>query len=246
MLVYVQIEDAPKVQDASKSVSMTINLDLIWVENRFTFGPEPFEYFALPSEFRDVLWMPHLQSKGLNSFNILQALDPWKTVYLTNHSEIHYEIKANVNFRCNMKFDFFPMDVNFCPFTMWVDKISMNLNKEIKILDSESMKAEPFISELWPQETEDGSATFDLVIRRRLNPFIMKYYLPSIGIVFISQMSFVIHHEQLPARVAVLVTSFLILANTISREQVSFGAKIQTISQNVAFKFLNFGFFHQF
>ena len=222
-MVLVEIEDAPKVYDASKSISMTIILELIWVEDRFTFVPESFEYFALPSEFRDVLWMPHLQSKGLNSFNILQALDPWQTVYLTNDSEIHYEIKANVNFRCNMKFDFFPMDVNFCPFTMWVDKISMNLSDEIKILDSESMKAEPFHSQLWPSEdTEDGSATFDLVIRRRLNPFIMKYYLPSIGIVFISQMSFVIHHEQLPARVAVLVTSFLILSNTISREQVSF------------------------
>ena len=88
-MVLVEIEDAPKVYDASKSISMTIILELIWVEDRFTFVPESFEYFALPSEFRDVLWMPHLQSKGLNSFNILQALDPWQTVYLTNDSEIH-------------------------------------------------------------------------------------------------------------------------------------------------------------
>ena len=220
LVVHIEIEDAPKVHDMSKSLEMTLFLSLIWEENRFSLSPEPFEYFALPSEFIDALWMPHLKSKGLNKFRILEALDPWKTVYLTNDSEIHYEIEANVNFRCNMKFDYFPMDVNFCPFTLYVEKMNMNISDSIAILDSESMKAEPFEIELGVLESKYGEAILEFVIRRRLSPFIMKYYLPSIGIVFISQMSFLINPEQLPARVAVLVTSFLILSNTITREQV--------------------------
>ena len=134
--VHIEIEDAPKVHDMSKSLEMTLFLSLIWEENRFSLSPEPFEYFALPSEFIDALWMPHLKSKGLNKFRILEALDPWKTVYLTNDSEIHYEIEANVNFRCNMKFDYFPMDVNFCPFTLYVENMSMNISDSIAILDS--------------------------------------------------------------------------------------------------------------
>ena len=98
------------------------------------------------------------------------------------------------------------------------DNIELHLD-HLEAKDLDSFKAEPFDIQLKiPNSSFD--AIFALKIKRRMNPFIMKYYLPSIGIVFISEMSFLINTEQLPARVAVLVTSFLILSNTITREQV--------------------------
>jgi hypothetical protein len=61
---------------------------------------------------------------------------------------------------------------------------------------------------------------FEVELKRRMNPFVMKYYLPSAGIVFVSQISFLISPSQLPGRVALLVTLFLVLTNIFTRQQV--------------------------
>jgi hypothetical protein len=61
---------------------------------------------------------------------------------------------------------------------------------------------------------------FEVELKRKMSPFVMKYYLPAAGIVFISQISFLISPSQLPGRVALLVTLFLVLTNIFTRQQV--------------------------
>jgi hypothetical protein len=59
-------------------------------------------------------------------------------------------------------------------------------------------------------------------MERKMAPFVMKYYLPAAAIVTVSQMSFLISPSQLPGRVALLVTLFLVLTNVFTRQQVMF------------------------
>jgi hypothetical protein len=63
---------------------------------------------------------------------------------------------------------------------------------------------------------------FKVKMERKIAPFIMKYYLPAAGIVLVSQISFLISPNQLPGRVALLVTLFLVLTNIFTRQQVTF------------------------
>ncbi len=61
---------------------------------------------------------------------------------------------------------------------------------------------------------------FKVALQRRSMPYIMQYYLPAIAIVILSQMSFLISPQQLPGRVALLVTLFLVLTNIFINQQV--------------------------
>jgi hypothetical protein len=61
---------------------------------------------------------------------------------------------------------------------------------------------------------------FQVEMKRKMSPFVMKYYLPAAGIVIVSEMSFLISPSQLPGRVALLVTLFLVLTNIFTRQQV--------------------------
>ena len=61
---------------------------------------------------------------------------------------------------------------------------------------------------------------FTVFMVRNTAPFVMKYYLPCAAIVLVSQISFLISPDQIPGRVALLVTLFLVLTNIFIRQQV--------------------------
>ena len=61
----------------------------------------------------------------------------------------------------------------------------------------------------------------DFSMERTLRPYILKYYVPCITIVIISQISFVIPLDALPGRVALLVTLFLTLTSLFIQQMVS-------------------------
>ncbi len=88
---------------------------------------------------------------------------------------------------------------------------------EINVID-----LQPGIAAQW--EIEEYNKTshigFTITLNRRTMPYILVYYLPAIAIVILSQMSFLISPKQLPGRVALLVTLFLVLTNIFMNQQV--------------------------
>ena len=60
-----------------------------------------------------------------------------------------------------------------------------------------------------------------ITMSRIPNSFIMKYYIPCIGIVLVTELGFVIPVSALPGRVALLVTQFLTLINLFISQMVS-------------------------
>ena len=59
-------------------------------------------------------------------------------------------------------------------------------------------------------------------LRRIYRPFILQYYLPCIGIVLVSQVSFIIPPFSIPGRVGLVSTQFLTLTNVFISEMVSY------------------------
>ena len=62
---------------------------------------------------------------------------------------------------------------------------------------------------------------FNITMKRVQQPYILKYYLPCVAIVTVTQVSFYIPHDAIPGRVALLVTQFLTLTNLFISEEVS-------------------------
>ena len=65
-----------------------------------------------------------------------------------------------------------------------------------------------------------GKIGFDIRITRSLKPFILKYYIPCIAIVIMSQLSFLIPLDSLPGRVGLVVTQFLTLMSLFIQQMV--------------------------
>ncbi len=59
-------------------------------------------------------------------------------------------------------------------------------------------------------------AGFRIKLERKPTPYILNYYLPSALFVMVSWTSFVIPVDGIPGRVALLITTFLSLANIIN------------------------------
>ena len=57
-------------------------------------------------------------------------------------------------------------------------------------------------------------------MKRIQQPYLLKYYLPCIAIVTVTQISFYIPPDAIPGRIALLVTQFLTLTNLFISEQV--------------------------
>ncbi len=70
-----------------------------------------------------------------------------------------------------------------------------------------------FIAGASPTHSHAG---FKIQLSRKTTPYILNYYLPSGLFVAVSWTSFVIPVEAIPGRVALLVTTFLSLANIIN------------------------------
>ena len=61
---------------------------------------------------------------------------------------------------------------------------------------------------------------FNVTMKRVQQPYLLKYYMPCVAIVAITQISFYIPPDAIPGRIALLVTQFLTLTNLFIGEQV--------------------------
>ena len=63
---------------------------------------------------------------------------------------------------------------------------------------------------------------FKIQMKRQIQSFLMKYYVPCMAIVIVSEIGFVVPLTALPGRAALLVTQFLTLVNLFIYQMVSF------------------------
>ena len=70
-------------------------------------------------------------------------------------------------------------------------------------------------------DTKKGSVGLTFHLQRYSHPFITKYYLPSMGLVILTSISFFIPPKVVPGRGGILVTLFLVLNNIYSHSKVS-------------------------
>ena len=87
--------------------------------------------------------------------------------------------------------------------------------------------------------TVDGSIGMVFYLQRYSRPFLEKYYLPCIGLVLLTSVSFFVPPKMVPGRGGMLVTLFLVLNNIFSASKV----KVHTNTLNmflIIFLFLSY------
>ena len=69
--------------------------------------------------------------------------------------------------------------------------------------------------------TVNGSIGMVFYLQRYYQPFLEKYYLPCIGLVLLTSVSFFVPPKMVPGRGGMLVTLFLVLNNIFSASKVT-------------------------
>ena len=90
------------------------------------------------------------------------------------------------------------------------------------IYDSKKERNEEYKIEVSTiNDTKIGSVGLTFHLQRYSHPFITKYYLPCMGLVILTSISFFIPPKVVPGRGGILVTLFLVLNNIYSHSKVS-------------------------
>ncbi len=185
-----------------------------------------------------MFWQPYLYITNLVKFKALKVIRPINIMIISSKKIVGNMVKSRVTISCPMNFDRFPMDRQSCKFLVTTSSekfpnIQMRSSYTWVSQNGSSMTDTavyiPKIEEL--ELTEQGKREmakynttsvvgFTITLKRRSMPYFLQYYLPAIAIVILSQMSFLISPQQLPGRVALLVTLFLVLTNIFINQQV--------------------------
>ena len=142
---------------------------------------------------------------------------------------LQYDIEAKFSFYCKFDLSNFPMDSSHCKlrFGGEVSNIAFKLDKRAQgtkntsVVRISDMTTNTTIVEDTADIETKTEIGLDIRIKRALRPYVLKYYVPCITIVIISQISFMIPLDALPGRVALGVTQFLTLMSLFIQQMVS-------------------------
>ena len=204
---------------------------------------------GLPQERIESIWKPDIHiyalaeyktyrlsystdSLNIVSFDVLTSnhLDPTNGFCLYGPM-IRCEMEAKIIFYCNFDYSAYPMDESTCKFRFGGQRANLRFTLEkpdnITPIDEKKHHIGYFdITGSIIEETEMINEKkmqrlgLDLKIKRNIQPFILRYYLPCATITIVSQFSFLIPFTALPGRVALLVTQFLTLTSLFIHQMV--------------------------
>ena len=211
------------------------------VEGRIPFGVGQVEHIWTP----DLYVYNASTFKVLSALNPLAGLAILTNLYWNDYGKgptlngtfIEYYVESEVTIYCNFHLHLYPMDEQECELKIG----SSNYGKDIEYQLIESIykgiygtgyyHSKDFYVEIHYEESKNdylGSEIFSnlkevgfkIKLKRCLLSYVFKYYISCAAIVVISQISFLIPPDQVPGRIALLVTTFLILVNIFIGQQV--------------------------
>ena len=167
-----------------------------------------------------VKWALQKNTKLFSSLDINSIADPQSSGRITSKTlvEMVYEIKTEIF--CKFSYSEYPMDKQTCNVT-----INSGSNEAIFVLNdqngayhsSTSYKALnlKMTTTFFDENIKNGrnKIGFEIRMKRQMQSFWMKYYVPCIAIVLVSEIGFVVPLTAIPGRAALLVTQFLTLVN---------------------------------
>ena len=214
--------------------------------SRFLEERENEEIFLGPNAV-DQIWTPDIRIANRTSFKptdewfsvvsagILGEADTEKLLNMSKDDEdkqstgirIKYEIKTSVF--CPFRYASYPMDNQTCIigfgsgslgaiFTLF-DTLGNNHKKKNYEAANFDVTVNFFDHNLGTGQNKIG---MKIELDRLRNSYIMMYYIPSILIVLVSEIGFVVPVTAIPGRIGLLVTQFLTLINLFIHQMVSY------------------------
>ena len=245
----IEYQKVRDVNDKKQTLFVDMILTLRWfdpnIKTKFSEEDERNDGITLSSDAIQKIWTPHLyiwnrttvkEREEWASLIKAKVLTSHATYYINNAKqqngtisktlvEMKYEIKTEVF--CKFDYAKYPMDEQCCNVT-----ISSGSNEAIFVLNvknnahhsSSRYKAVNLEMSIdyFDENVTHGGNKIGIEIRmdRQMQAYLMKYYIPCMAVVIVSEIGFVVPITAIPGRVGLLVTQFLTLVNLFIYQMV--------------------------
>ena len=250
----IEYQQVREVDAKKKTLLIDFTLTMRWLDSRirrsrFSEENENEEIFLGPNAI-DQIWVPDFRITNQTAF---KPQDEWFSIVsagvlggdatnklvemnkddedkISTGARIQYEIKTSVF--CPFQYAAYPMDHQKCTisfgsgsfgaiFTL-ADHSGIHHTTKTYEAANFDVTVKFFDSNLTSGKNTIG---MEIELNRLSHSYIMMYYIPSILIVLVSEIGFVVPVTAIPGRIGLLVTQFLTLINLFIYQMVSFSSK---------------------
>uniref|UniRef100_A0A3Q4H3R8 Gamma-aminobutyric acid type A receptor subunit alpha6a n=1 Tax=Neolamprologus brichardi TaxID=32507 RepID=A0A3Q4H3R8_NEOBR len=223
------------VSDVEMEYTMDMFFRQMWVDERLKFEG-PIEILRLNNLMVDKIWTPDTFFRNSKKSISHNMTTPNKLFRIMQNGTVLYTMRLTISAECPMSLMDFPMDGHSCPlrfgsyaytsseilFTWRKGPIaSVDCPKESMSLLQYDLVGQTLSREIFKSNT--GHYSVQVVyfhLQRKLGYYLIQTYIPLIMVVVLSQVSFWINKESVPARTVAGITTVLTMTTlSISARQ---------------------------
>lgn len=213
------------VDSTKQTFGLDIEVQFNWNDSRIT----ELRHRELKLSFEEAmteLWLPHFHV--WQELNKQREFSRIKLIKVNeNVTTVQMKLHLHIDVGCSMNFTDFPNDKQHCNFVMYDEDYN---NTEIlmeTILTSGRKLYHPGANSditVTPGDftpyTNVSTTGLKLMIKRNPRPYFWSYYLPSMGVVLIQSLAFIIPPKSIPGRTTLLITTVLLQMEVLKDAQV--------------------------
>uniref|UniRef100_A0A3P8WC52 Gamma-aminobutyric acid type A receptor subunit alpha6a n=1 Tax=Cynoglossus semilaevis TaxID=244447 RepID=A0A3P8WC52_CYNSE len=223
------------VSDVEMDYTMDMFFRQMWVDERLKFEG-PIEILRLNNLMVEKIWTPDTFFRNSKKSISHNMTTPNKLFRIMQNGTVLYTMRLTISADCPMRLMDFPMDGHACPlrfgsyaytsseiiFTWRKGPVaSVDCPKESMSLLQYDLVGQSLSSEIFKANT--GHYSVQVVhfhLQRKLGYYLIQTYIPLIMVVVLSQVSFWINKESVPARTVAGITTVLTMTTlSISARQ---------------------------
>ena len=235
-----------EVEERKNKVTLVISQYMEWQDARIIsdFSTMSANWTKLAPNNVEKIWNPNSGVYTVNLQDLKSLYDPhwYEMVGIQNCPELRdCKTMPNATFLfaykdwkatilCEFDFSSFPIDTQSCEFVQWLPPDEMCFLEEPKTPKHWNHIANGYEITViltgslieYNNTLQNGTQRcgFNVTLDRIIRPYLLQYYFPSMAIVIVSQISFIIPLSAIPGRVALVVTQFLTLTNIFIHQMV--------------------------
>ena len=223
-----------KVNDMNRFLTFQFMAGETWMDPRIKASFSKFESFKdiRWSSVGDSIWKPTMRLRRMTKQKqFFDSLDQPifrllpKYEIGPNFVSVEQVIGGTISVYCDpWNLELYPLDVQICALTFYhLAPYNMSFVVSPFINFNQTYNADGFRTTSYlMHDNHQENFTINIELKRKLQPFFVSSYLPSMAIVCLSGSSFLLPTNPLTARIGLGVTNFLTLTNLLIHKTVKF------------------------
>ncbi|TRY98766.1 hypothetical protein DNTS_025503 [Danionella cerebrum] len=212
------------VSDVKMEFTMDMFFRQMWVDERLAFQG-PVEILPLNNRMVDKIWTPDTFFRNARKSLAHNMTSPNKLFRIMQNGTVFYTMRLTVSAECPMVLSDFPMDGHTCPLLfgsyaytnreiMYTWRKGLEASVDFPPESSSLLQYDPVGQTLFTYTLKFSTGLYSVQVvhfylQRKLGYYLIQTYIPLIMVVVLSQVSFWINKESVPARTVAGITTVL-------------------------------------